>query len=113
MAGRDAGLLLLELQRRRVDAVALAGRRRPVGEHVPEMAAAARAHDLRADHAVADVGLLVGRLLRRGCVERGPAAARVVLRARDEQLRSAAGALVRARLEDMVVLAAERRFGAL
>ena len=47
------GLALLELERRGVDAVPEARRPRPVGEHVPEMAAAARAHHLGAHHPVA------------------------------------------------------------
>ena len=46
-------LLLVELERRRVDAVAMPGRRGAVGEHVPEMAAAVRAHHLGTDHPVA------------------------------------------------------------
>src|SRR3954451_21306341 len=41
-------LHLLEAQRRRVDAVALARGMRPVRENVSEVAAAARAHDLGA-----------------------------------------------------------------
>ena len=44
-----------ELHRHGVHAVALAGRRRSVIEHVPEMAPAAGAADLGADHAVAGV----------------------------------------------------------
>ena len=48
-------LLRLEIHRHAVDAVAQAGRRRAVGKHVTEMAAAAAAMHLGADHAVAAV----------------------------------------------------------
>src|SRR6185312_3995204 len=77
------------------------------------VAAAVRAHDLGADHPEGDVGLLVDRVLGRRGVERGPAAAGVVLRLRLEEGRAAAGTDVRAGLEGVVVLAAERRLGAL
>src|SRR4051812_12944816 len=77
------------------------------------MATAVRARHLGADHPVARVRLLVDRIVARRGVERGPAAAGVVLRLGGEQLRAAAGAAVRAVLEDGVVLAAERPFGAL
>ena len=100
-------------ERGRVDAVAHPGRVRPVGEHVPEVAAARGAHHLGAHHPVARIGLLVDRILARRRVERRPAAARVVLRVGGEELRAAAGAAVGARLEDVVVLAGERRLGAL
>src|SRR6266581_2549973 len=85
-------LLLLQLQRRGVDAVADTGRRGPVGEEVAEMAAAARAHDLGANHPVGRVRLLVDRIARGGRVERRPSAAGVVLRVRAEQLGAATGA---------------------
>src|SRR5262245_61261893 len=50
--GAGGTLSRLEVQRRGVDAVAQAGRRRPVGEDVAEMAAALGAQHLGADHAV-------------------------------------------------------------
>src|SRR5439155_17735134 len=86
---------------------------RPVREHVPEVAAAVRAQHLGADHPVTDVTVLVDRVFVRRGVERGPAAARVVLRLRLEDGCTAAGALIRARLEGVVVFAAERALGAL
>src|SRR6478752_8592619 len=49
----------LQLQRRRIDAVAQAGRSRAVFEDVAEMAVAFRAQYFGADHAVADVVFLV------------------------------------------------------
>src|SRR5262245_18657989 len=107
------GLALLELERRRVDAVAKTGRVRPVREDVAEVPATRCAHDLGAHHAVARVDLLVDRSLACGFVERRPAAARVELRLRDEELGPAAGAAVGARLEDVVVLTRERRLGSL
>ena len=108
-----ARLLLVQLQRRGIDAVALARRARAVGEEVSEVAAAVRTQDLRPDHPVARVRLLLDRLLGRRCEERRPAAPGVVLRLRAEELSAAAGADVLPRLEDVVVLARERRLGAL
>src|SRR5689334_15649963 len=76
------------------------------------MPAAPRAGHLGTDHAVAQVAVLLDRLAER-LVEGGPAAARVVLGVGLEELRAAAGAQVDAGLEDLVVLAGERRLGAL
>ena len=80
---------------------------------MPEVTAARGAHDLGANHPVSRVGLLVDRVLAGRRVEGRPAAARVVLRLRAEDLGPATGAAIRARLEDVVVLAGERRLGAL
>src|ERR1700761_2085793 len=73
------GLFRLQLQRRRIDAVAQAGRAGAVVEDVAEMAAALRAQHFGPDHAVADVTLLVDMALggRRG--EARPAAAGIEL----------------------------------
>ena len=49
-------VLGVQVQRQAVDAVALAGRGRAVGEDMAEVGAAAGADDLGADHAVAVVG---------------------------------------------------------
>src|SRR5438128_2073069 len=106
---RRVPLALVELERGGVDAVAQPGRPRAVGEDVPQVAAAVGAEHLCSHHPVARVGLLVHGLAGRGCGERGPAAAGVVLRLGVEQLGSAARAAVCPRLEDVVVLAAERR----
>src|SRR5438876_4918060 len=106
-------LFLLQFQCRRVDAVTLPGGLRAVREDVAEMAAAVRAHDLGAHHAEGLVPLLIDRLLAGGRVERGPAAAGVVLRVGDEELGATAGTVVCARLEHMVVLARERALRAL
>src|SRR4051812_2256610 len=73
-----------------------------------EVAAAVRAHDLRAHHPVARVRLLVDRSVSCRGEERGPAAAGVVLRLGLEQRRAAAGADIRPVVEDVVVLAGER-----
>src|SRR6187402_602021 len=56
-------LFRLELQRRRVDAVAQACRPGAVGEDMAEMAAAFGAKHLGADHAVAGIVLLVDMAL--------------------------------------------------
>src|SRR6185369_6606584 len=73
-----------ERERDRVDAVALAGRRRAVVEHVPEVAAAARAVHLVARHAerVVLADLDAARLDR--LPEARPAGAALELRARAE-----------------------------
>src|SRR4051794_19866821 len=76
-----------------------------------QVAAAARAEHLGPDHPVACVRLLLDRAGRRR--ERRPTAAGVVLRIGVEELRPAAGADVGARLERVVVLAAERALRAL
>ena len=57
----------LEIQRGRVDAVTQPRRARAVGEHVPQVPAAAGAADLGADHAVAAV--LDGRLAPWPCFQ--------------------------------------------
>src|ERR1700723_926390 len=49
----------LQFQRRRIDAVAQAGRAGAVVEHMAEMAVALRAQNLGSDHAVAGVALLI------------------------------------------------------
>src|SRR5581483_5459306 len=99
-AGTVCGCALLrarvELERTGVHAVALAGRCGAVREEMAEMAAAAAAQHLGADHAVAvvldqlDVGVR-GRL-----VEARPAGAGLELGVRAEELGAAARAAVRA-----------------
>src|SRR4051794_22009909 len=84
-----------------------------VPEDVPEVAPAARAQHLGAHHAVGRVGLLLHGIFARGRRKGRPAAPGVVLRIGFEQLCAAAGAPVRARLEYVVVLTAERRLGSL
>ena len=87
-------LVLVERQRARVDAVALAGRARPVGEHVPEVPATGGTGDLDAVHSVAVVGveLHVGAVRRLG--EARPAGAGIELRVRGEQLGAAPGTAI-------------------
>src|SRR5947208_3635043 len=78
-----AALLLavaVELEGAAVDAVAEPGRVRPVLEDVAQMAAAARAQHLGADHAVAHVALGLDGLVARRRVEARPARARLELR---------------------------------
>src|SRR5205814_1308289 len=100
-----------ELHGDAVDAVALAGRRRAVVEDVPEMAAAAAAVHLRADHAVA---LVRAGLHRAGCwiVEARPAGAALELLLRYEQRLIAPRADERAGAFLEVERAAARRLGA-
>src|SRR6202140_4009305 len=85
-------LFRLQLQRGRIDAVAQAGRAGTVLEDVAEMAVALRAQHFGADHAVADVALLVDMALRRRLGEARPAAAGIELGVGFEQRLSATGA---------------------
>src|SRR5919198_4419541 len=77
------------------------------------MALARGAQHLGPAHEEAPVLLGLDRALARRLVEGRPAAAGVVLRLGAEELRAAAGAPVDARLEHVVVLAAERPLGSL
>src|SRR3954470_1476853 len=80
--------LRLEVHGHAVDAIAQMRRRRTVLEHVPQMAAAAAAMHLGADHAVAAVGRAFDRARDR-IVEARPAGAALELLLRCEQLLSA------------------------
>src|ERR1700749_1401087 len=80
----------LEGQRGRVDAVALAGRARPVAEDVAEVPAAAAAQDLGAAHEHAVVRAQLDRAGHGRLVEARPAGAGVELGVRAEQLVAAA-----------------------
>src|ERR687887_1348912 len=77
------------------------------------MALARGAQHLGPAHEEAPVVLGLERVPARRLVEGRPAAAGVVLRVRAEELGAAAGAAVDARLEHVVVLAAERPLGSL
>src|SRR2546422_4435395 len=101
-----------ELERRRVQAVAQAGRRRAVGKHVTEVAVTPSAADLGTDHPgtrVADGSDVVGieRL-----EEAGPARTRLELRLRPEERQAAQPARVRARFFLVQQGAAEGPLGA-
>src|SRR5690348_13708044 len=85
----------LEVHRHAVDTIAQAGRRRAVRKHVAEMAAAAAAMHLGANHAEAPIhGLFDGAGLR--IVEARPASAALEFLLRLEQRLLAAGAIERA-----------------
>src|SRR5262245_38927432 len=104
-------LLLLELQRRAVHAIALAGGPGSVGEDVAEMAAALGAMHLGAGHEMAAVarradGAVLGR------PERWPARAAFVLGRGIEQRLAAAGAAEGAGALLVVQRAGERPLGA-
>src|SRR6266478_5376249 len=106
-------LFRLQLQRRRIDAVAQSGRAGAVLEHMPEMAVALRAQHFGPDHAVADVALLVDVALQRRLGKARPAAAGIELGVGFEQRLSAAGAGVGAGPLLMLVFAGERALGRL
>src|SRR3954471_3480569 len=80
---------------------------------MPEVTAASGAEHLGALHAEGRVGLLLDGLGVGRRRERGPAAAGVVLGVGGEELGPTTGALVRARLEAVVVLTSERALGPL
>src|SRR5439155_16229151 len=91
---RRLGLIALEAQRRRVDAVALAGRLRPVVEDVTEVAAAGAAEDLRAPHEQAVVGAQLDGRRHRRLNEARPAGPGFELGGGVEERRSAGGATI-------------------
>src|SRR5689334_10784722 len=91
------GLVLagrVEVERERVDAVALAGRRGPVREDVAEVGVARPAADLDPPHPVRVVLLQLDRVLGDRLEEARPARPRLELGMRAEQLRSARAAAV-------------------
>src|SRR5512145_933129 len=100
-----------ELQRHRVDAIALAARRRPVGEDVALVSAAAGADDLGADHAVAGVADGAEVIFRKRSREARPARAALELRAAPEQRQPAQAAGIHPRSLLFEEDAAERSFG--
>src|SRR5262249_9779109 len=105
--------LVYEDQRLGIHAKAQAGRFRPVLEHVAEVAAAARAQDLGAAHAVAAVLRVDDILGADGLEEARPAGARLELRAGGEERQGAAHAGVDAVALVVEEQPAERRLGAL
>src|SRR4051812_39862840 len=88
---RPGDLLLLEAQRAAVDAEALPVRPGPVVEHVAQVPAARRAHDLGALHEQAVVRAQLDGRGHGGLREARPAGPRVELRVAREQLGVAAG----------------------
>src|SRR5262249_56928312 len=92
-----------ELEGHAVHAVAQPGGARAVVEDVAQVAAAAAAVDLRADHEEAAIGRRADGSLDR-LIAAGPARAAVELRVRGEERQVAAGAAVRA----VAVLLVER-----
>src|SRR5882757_1326321 len=77
------------------------------------MAVAFRAQDLSADHAVADIALLVDMAVHGGRGEARPAAAGVELGVGFEQRLAAAGAGISARAALVLIFARERPLGRL
>src|SRR3954463_12338505 len=100
------------LQRRRIDAIALAGGRRPVLEDVPEMSAAAAAMHLDPLHPVARIAIRSHRARIPRPREARPAAAALELFLGAEELRSAARAEIPSRLVVVPQGAGEGALGA-
>src|SRR5262245_1803582 len=90
------GLVGVESETGRVDAVALARGLGTVLKHVAEVRPAGAAMDLRAAHEEAVVGLRLDRLSRHRLEEARPSGARIELRLRAEELLTARNARVRA-----------------
>src|SRR5262245_37945330 len=106
-------LLLHELQRDRIDAVAQPGRPRPVIEDVAEMRAAAAARHFDAAHAVTIIGFGLNILFRHRLPEAGPARARIEFGFRAIEFLRAAGAYVAALLVIIPVFPGEGALGSL
>ena len=104
--------LLGEAQRHRVEAVAIAGRPGAIGKHVAEVAAAARADLLGAQHAVAGIAQQLDVRVSVRLEKAGPAGAGIELGAGAEQRQAAEPAGVDAMLVVVQKHAAERRLGA-
>mmetsp|Transcript_57661 Transcript_57661/g.135726 ORF Transcript_57661/g.135726 Transcript_57661/m.135726 type:complete len:414 (+) Transcript_57661:2529-3770(+) len=100
-----------EIDRRRVDAIALPRGCGTVREHMAQMAAAVVAAHLHAHHAMAAVDDALDDLAVDRRPVAGPAAAGVELGAGLEQRRAAADATVLARFKVVPVLAGEGAFG--
>lgn len=100
-------------QRQRIDAIAKAGRRRTIGEHVSEVGVAYIAQYFDALHPIGGVQLVTDHIFPDGFGERRPASAGVKFQGRVEQLRSTAHTGINARLVRLAVFAAERRFRAM
>src|SRR4051812_20955252 len=101
-------LFRLQLQRRRIDAIAQAGRAGAVIEDMTEMAVAFRAQHLGAGHAVADIPLLVDMAFDRRLGKARPAAAGIELGVGLEQSLPATGAGIGALAVLMFVFAGKR-----
>ena len=86
-------ILRLEVERGAVDAIAQpAFLARAVGENVAQVPFALRADDFGADHAVADVAMLLDRAFSGRAAEAGPAGAGIELGVAFEQRLAARGA---------------------
>src|ERR1035438_5741797 len=108
-----AGLFLwFEAQRRGVDAIALAGGRRPVGKQVAQVRVALAAQHLGALHEEAPVGFGAHVLVRRGRGKARPSRPGIELVAGEEQLRSTARAAVHAGFVIVPIAAREGALGA-
>src|SRR5579863_2816187 len=112
MRAGAGGPLRLEVHRHAVDAIAQVRRRRAVLEHVAEMAAAAAALHLGANHAVAAIGYGLDRTRFR-IIKARPAGAALELLVRGEQRLLAAGAIERAGTLLVIERATARPLGAM
>lgn len=97
-----------KVQRSGVDAVAQAGRAWPVGEDVPQVAAAAGAGDFHPPHSQAQVFVLGDGFRVDGKQKTGPAAAGIELFPTQKQQRTAARAMVVSALAILRERAGER-----
>ena len=105
-------LLRLEVERRRVHAVAQSGRPRAIRKHVAQMRIALGAARLGARHAITGVGVLRDVLAVGGGKEARPSGSRIKLCFRAKQQRATADAVVRSVVVFVPVLAGESALGA-
>src|SRR6185437_3168825 len=101
-----------ERQRHRVEAMALARRRRAIGKNVAQVATATRAHLLHSDHSIAGVAKTTDMRLIVGPEEARPTGARVEFRAGPEKRQPAEAAGINPFLVVVQEHTAERRFRA-
>ena len=104
--------LLLEIQRSRVHAIALAGGRRAIGEYVSQVGIAGAAFHFRTRHAIAAVralGYAAGAYRR---VKAGPASTGFELGVRVEQWRATADAVIDSSFFVIPIFSGESGLGA-
>src|SRR5208282_716745 len=108
----DVLLLRLEVEGRRVHAVAQPGRPRTIRKHVPQMRIAAGTARLRSSHTITGVGDFLDVLAIGGGIETRPPGSRIKFRFRAKKQRATADAVVRAVVVLVPVLAGESGLGA-
>src|SRR5581483_234678 len=102
---------LLQVQRRRIHAIAQASRRRAILEHVPKVGITSRATRFRTNHPVTAIGELRNRTWIDWLVEAWPASARIEFGIGVKQRLPATDTRVNTLLFGIPVFAGKRRLG--